>query len=95
MSCELGMKKPQIEIFQRCVKDLSVMPWECLYIGDGGSFELETAKSLGMNPVQATWYFKDGVNQPTKRKEGFLHAESPIDVIFEINKSRYLNLRNS
>ena len=84
MSCELGMKKPDIGIFQKCVGDLSVMPQECLYVGDGGSFELETAQSLGMLPIQAAWYLKDGVNQPTKRKEGFKHAESPKDIISEI-----------
>lgn len=86
MSCELGIKKPDIEIFQRCVGDLSVVPEECLYIGDGGSFELEAAQSCGMHAMQATWYFKDGVNQPAKRKMGYLQAESPMDVIFEIKK---------
>ena len=84
MSCELGMKKPEIEIFQKCIKDLEVLPVECLYIGDGGSFELETAQSLGMHPIQAAWYLKDGVSQPAKRKVGYIHAESPLDVIFEI-----------
>lgn len=86
MSCELGMKKPQIEIFQRCTSDLAVMPEECLYIGDGGCFELETALSLGMHPIQATWYLKDGVKQPAKRKVGFLQGESPMDVVYEIKK---------
>lgn len=86
MSCELGIKKPDVKIFQQCVEDLLVMPEECLYIGDGGSFELEAAQSFGMHAIQATWYFKDGVNQPAKRKLKFLHAESPMDVISEIKK---------
>ena len=67
MSCELGMKKPQIEIFQRCTSDLAVRPEECLYIGDGGCFELETALSLGMHPIQATWYLKDGVKHQLEK----------------------------
>ena len=87
MSCELGMKKPDIAIFQKCVSELSVAPRECLYVGDGGSFELETARSLGMYPIQAAWYLKDGVNQPAKRKEGFLQAESPIDIVQKAKKS--------
>ena len=86
MSCELGVKKPEIGIFQKCIKDLEVMPEECLYIGDGGSFELEAAQLLDMYPIQATWYLKDGVNQPAKRKVGFLQAEAPMDVISEIKK---------
>lgn len=86
MSCEVGIKKPDIEIFQKCMRDLVVEPEECLYIGDGGAFELETAQSLGMYPLQATWYLKDGVNQPAKRKKEFPQAESPLGVISEINK---------
>ncbi|MBQ9764828.1 MAG: HAD-IA family hydrolase [Lachnospiraceae bacterium] len=86
MSCELGMKKPEEEIFQRCVRELSVVPRECLYVGDGGSLELEAARSLNMHPIQAAWYFKDGVNQQTKRKTEFVQAESPMDVISEIRK---------
>ena len=86
MSCELGMKKPEIGIFQKCIKDLGVMPEECFYIGDGGSYELETALALGMHPMQAVWYLKDGVNHPSKRKAGFLHAEVPFDVISQVKK---------
>ena len=84
MSCELGMKKPEVEIFQNCVEALAVLPEECLYVGDGGSFELEAAQSIGMRPMQATWYLKDGVNQPAKRKAGFIHADTPMDVVAEI-----------
>ena len=83
MSCEIGVKKPDTRIFEKCMRDLDVAAKECLYVGDGGSFELETAKSLGMYPLQAAWYLKDGVNQPAKRKKEFKHAESPLEVISE------------
>ena len=88
MSCELGLKKPDIEIFKKCMKDLDVVPEECLYIGDGGAFELETAKSSGMYPLQAIWYFKDGVNQSVTKKEDFTQAHTPLEVINEIKKHR-------
>ena len=84
MSCELGMKKPDVRIFEKCVRDLQVEFEECIYVGDGGSLELETAQATGMHPVQAAWYLKEGVNQPAKRKAGFVHAESPLDVLLEI-----------
>ena len=86
MSCEVGIKKPDVKIFQKCMKDLEVLPEECLYVGDGGSFELETAQALGMYPLQATWYLKEGVSQQVKRKAEFLQAASPLDVISEINR---------
>lgn len=86
MSCEVGLKKPDVEIFKKCMNELAVKPKDSLYVGDGGSFELETALSLGMHPLQAAWYLKDGVNQPAKRKNEFLQAETPFDVLLEVGK---------
>lgn len=86
MSCVLGMKKPDIKIFEKCMEDLGLKPEECLYVGDGGSLELETARSLGMHPMQAAWYLKDGVKQPAKRKEEFLQAEEPMDILLTLAK---------
>lgn len=86
MSCELGMKKPDTVIFERCLKDLRLEAQECLYVGDGGSLELEAAQSVGMHPLQAVWYLKDGTRQPAKRKAEFAQAESPMDVSEEIKK---------
>jgi len=80
MSYEQGVCKPDKEIFLRCVKQLDVKAEECLYVGDGGSRELEVARELGMRPVQAMWYLKEGTIQPSGRKEGFPHAEDPMDV---------------
>lgn len=86
MSCEMRVKKPDIQIFKKCMNDLDVVAEECIYVGDGGSFELETARSLGMHPLQATWYLKEGANQPAKKKDEFLQVELPLDVITEVNK---------
>ena len=81
MSCEIGIKKPDTAIFARCMKELALPPQECLYVGDGGSFELETARSLGMHTMQAVWYMKDGSTQPAKRKPDFSQAESPLHIL--------------
>jgi len=62
------------------MQELSVIPDECVYVGDGGSNELESAKKLGMKPVQATWYFKEGTTQPSRPKPEFLQAKEPMDV---------------
>ena len=86
MSCELGLQKPDIKIFQKCTHALAVAPHECIYVGDGGSFELETAQAMGMHPLQAAWYLKDGIAQQVKRKAEFVQAESPFDVLFEIER---------
>lgn len=89
LSCEEGIQKPDEEIFKRCMKKLSVEAEECLYIGDGGNYELETAKRLGMTAVQAVWYLKDGTMQPSGRKQDFLQMETPLDIL------RYLDAQNN
>lgn len=81
LSSEQGICKPDEEIFCRCMKSLSVKPEECLYVGDGGSWELETAQKLGIKSVQAVWYLKDGTMQPVGRKKDFVQIENPIDIL--------------
>lgn len=80
LSCEQGIRKPDPEIFTRCMKALSVEPEECLYVGDGGSEELETARELGMTAVQAVWYLRKGSGQPLGPKPDFRHFESPMEI---------------
>ena len=80
-SCEQGVAKPDAEIFERCMRDLDVKPEECLYIGDGGSRELETTTALGMKAVQAVWYLQEGSTQLSKRLVNFLQAETPLEVL--------------
>ena len=81
LSYEQGIQKPDEEIFQKCMCSLSVKAEECMYVGDGGSEELETARKLGMKAVQAAWYLKEGTAQPSKRKDDFLQIEKPLEVL--------------
>ena len=50
-SCVEGIKKPDPEIYKKASNLLEVAPEKCLYIGDGGSYELTGAKNIGMTPV--------------------------------------------
>lgn len=81
LSNEQGIQKPEEEIFRRCINRLSVKAEECIYVGDGGSNELETARKLGMKAVQAAWYLQEGTTQPAKRKYDFIQLDKPIDVL--------------
>lgn len=74
LSYEQGVQKPDVTIFKRCMDELAVKPEECLYVGDGGSFELETAEKLGMHALQAVWYL------PQEKRE-FVQLENPLDVL--------------
>lgn len=81
LSCEEGVQKPDEEIYHRCINRMDVKPEECIYVGDGGSMELETAQALGMRTVQAAWYLKEGTKQPVGRKPEIEQAERPMDVV--------------
>ncbi len=81
MSCDIGVKKPDRKIYEICIEKLGVQPEECLYVGDGGSHELEAAQDCGMIPLQATWYLKDGVDQPCGKMEQFNQAANPMDIL--------------
>ena len=74
LSYEEGVQKPDEEIYRRCMAGLGVAPEECIYIGDGGSQELEAARDLGMNAMQAVWYMDN-------KKKDFLQLEKPLDVL--------------
>ncbi len=88
LSYELGIKKPDEAIYRACTEQLGVLPTECIYVGDGGSNELEAAKAIGMEAIQATWYLKEGTFQPTGRIAGFCQIEAPLEVI-AYAKGRY------
>ncbi len=53
-SCKAGCVKPELEIYNICMDELSVKPNQCMFVGDGGSGELEGAKRLGITTVMIT-----------------------------------------
>lgn len=81
LSYEQGLQKPAAEIYKRCIHMLNVEAMECIYVGDGGDFELEAAANLGMRAVQAVWYLKEGTSQPSGRNTNFEQMETPLDIL--------------
>ena len=83
ISYEQGISKPDPEIYRRAMQALKVTPEECLYVGDGGSHELQAARSLGMQAIQCTW-FRDLAYEPhipSPIYEDFPHAATRQDII--------------
>jgi len=50
-SSNVGVKKPSLKIYELAIKKYQVSPGQCLYVGDGGSYELTGAQQIGMIPV--------------------------------------------
>jgi len=51
LSCEVGRRKPDPELFLMIARRLGVTPAGCLYVGDGGGQELTGASRCGMRAV--------------------------------------------
>ncbi|MBO5522226.1 MAG: HAD family hydrolase [Roseburia sp.] len=81
LSFDEGLQKPNPAIFKMCLEKLNVQAEYCLYIGDGGSNELEAAEMVGMKAAQAVWYLKEDTCQPSKRKSQFRQLEAPLDIL--------------
>jgi putative hydrolase of the HAD superfamily len=51
ISCEVGLVKPEPEIYLHCLRELGLAPAHCIFVGDGGSGELTAARQLGFTTV--------------------------------------------
>jgi putative hydrolase of the HAD superfamily len=50
-SCDAGHVKPEPAIYRQCLEELGLDAGDCIFVGDGGSNELEGARAVGMRPV--------------------------------------------
>ncbi len=80
LSYDLKIKKPDAAIFDICIKNLGVKAEDCIYIGDGGSCELEAAENIGMRAYQAMWYSYDSANNVIIRDKRFPAFDDPCEV---------------
>ena len=56
-------------------------------MGDGGSFELETARSLGLQAVQATWYRQAAFeHKQAALRPDFPQLTGPMEVLDWVTK---------
>lgn len=82
LSYELGVRKPDPGIFHKCLEQLGIPAGHCLYVGDGGSQELETAGSLGMQAAQATWYRREGFEKyQAAIHPDFMQLSEPLQLL--------------
>lgn len=50
-SCDAGSCKPEPEIFHACLRALDLDASDCVFVGDGGSDELQAAKAIGLRTI--------------------------------------------
>jgi putative hydrolase of the HAD superfamily len=88
LSYEVKCAKPDQKIYDLSMKELGVLPEQCVYIGDGGSDELNGAKKAGMTPIQAAWYIKD-YNNDYINPFGFTYLQQPSEVVDILKRKIY------
>jgi putative hydrolase of the HAD superfamily len=57
-SCEAGSLKPGRAIYDLCLERLGVAPGAAVFVGDGGSHELEGARAAGLATVMITGHIR-------------------------------------
>jgi putative hydrolase of the HAD superfamily len=58
-SAEVGVRKPEPEIFFRACRDLGVDPASALFVGDDLTNDVQGAADVGMKTAQALWFRAD------------------------------------
>nr|WP_191967324.1 HAD-IA family hydrolase [Lederbergia ruris] len=77
-SYKIKRAKPHSEIYLTACDHLKVSPKNSIFVGDGGSNELQGAVAVGMKAYQATWF------QPSFISEeifGFPKLQKPMQVV--------------
>lgn len=74
--------KPEKEIYLKALRKLGIPNCESVYIGDGGTQELQGAQSVGIPAYQAFWFLKKYDEEfQNKRLQPFERLYNATDVI--------------
>ncbi|MCZ6643317.1 MAG: HAD-IA family hydrolase [Gammaproteobacteria bacterium] len=73
LSWEVGLVKPQPEIYQHCLELLGLQASQCIFVGDGGSNELSGARSVGLTAVFATGIMPELTKQEVEQRKSIAH----------------------
>jgi putative hydrolase of the HAD superfamily len=74
---EVGVRKPQPEIFLRALEELGVDPIDAMFVGDRLDTDVRGAAAVGLTTVQALWFAAD----PAQGIEPDFMAFTPMDVL--------------
>jgi len=83
-SCLAGCVKPEKEIYELSLRELGVPAAESVFVGDGGSNELEGARSIGMTTIMVTGIIRE--LWPARIVERRRHADFVIERLTELTE---------
>ena len=79
---DVGVMKPQPEIFLHALEQLDVEPADAMFVGDRLDTDVQAAASVGMTTVQALWFRADD----TPGIEPDFMAFTPMDVLNAVRR---------
>jgi putative hydrolase of the HAD superfamily len=85
-SCHAGVAKPEPEIYLRSLRELKLTPDQCLYVGDGGSNELEGARGVDLTTVLVTGDMGDLPEHDVRARKN--HADYVIENLTDLIECR-------
>jgi putative hydrolase of the HAD superfamily len=81
-SCFAGYMKPDRRIYEMSMDALGVTPEQCVFVGDGGSQELEGARDVGICAIMVAGMIRD--LWPDRIEERRQHADLMIEHLREL-----------
>jgi putative hydrolase of the HAD superfamily len=81
-SYQVGYAKPDKRIYELVCSRLGVKANECIFVGDGGSNELDGASRNGMNAYHAIWFIPEYIRS---RIINYKKLKKPFDLVKELN----------
>jgi HAD superfamily hydrolase (TIGR01509 family) len=92
-SYQVGLMKPEAQIYHLACERLGVSPDAAIFVGDGASRELEGAASAGLAPYWATWFadrWPVGVRSPETYESSarFPRLKSPGELVDVVRRAK-------
>ena len=82
-SCDLGLAKPDPEVYRYCLGKLGVAPKEAVYIGDNPLKDFIGARQIGMKTVRIVR--PEGMHMCRKAQEGY-EADLTVHLLTELEE---------
>lgn len=73
-----GYAKPDKEIYELSLRNLKVKPSEAVFVGDGGSRELDGAAAVGLQALHAAWFIPEHISS---KITGYEKLAQPQDLL--------------
>jgi putative hydrolase of the HAD superfamily len=81
-SCNEGCMKPEREIYDLCLRRLGVTAEEAVFVGDGGSRELEGARAAGLTTIMTAEHIRP--LWPDQIPDRLRHADALVESLDEL-----------